>query len=241
VLTRHEVSTALSLLTGSEWLMTMLLYGAGLRLMECLRLRVQDIDFASNQIVVRGGRREKDRVIPLPAVAREPLQRYLAGVKVRYQRDIAAGRGGATLPSVVARQDPQAAQAWEWQFVFPASKLTRDPRSQLLRRHHLHESVLQKVVKEACRAAGLTKAASCQSLRHSFATHLLEDGYDVRVVQELLGHRDVATTLQYTHVLNRGSGGVFSPADRLPGVKAKGRERHERRADSGIGSGLIVE
>jgi integrase len=219
--------------------MTLLLYGAGLRLMECLRLRVQDIDFANNQIMVRGGRGEKDRVLPLPAVAQEPLRRHLAEVKVRYQRDIAAGRGGATLPAVVARQDPRAAKAWEWQFVFPASKLTRDPRSQLLCRHHLHESVLQKVVKEACRAAGIVKAASCQSLRHSFATHLLEEGYDVRIVQALLGHRDVTTTMRYIHVFNRG-GSVFSPADRLPATKPKGRERQEQRADIGIGGGLIL-
>lgn len=222
VLTRHEVSDILGVLASGEWLMTMLLYGAGLRLMECVRLRTQDLDFTSQQLVVHGSKGNNDRVLPLPAVVQEPLQRHLAEVQKLHQRDVVAGYSGATLPSVVERQTPQVAKTWAWQFVFPASKLTRDPRSRLLRRHHLHESVLQKVVKDACRAVGITKAASCQSLRHSFAVHLLEDGYDLRVVQELLGHRDVTTTMRYTHVLNRAGGGVFSPADRLPAT-ARGK------------------
>jgi integron integrase len=239
-LTRHEISALLSSLTGAEWLMPMLLYGAGLRLMECVRLRVRDIDFPNRQLLVRGGDGDTARVMPLPALVQEPLRRHLAEVKARYQRDVAAGYGGATLPSGWERQAPQAAKEWAWQFVFPAAKLTRDPRSQLLHRHHRHESVLQKVVKEACRAAGIAKAASCQSLRHSFATHLLEDGYDVRVVQELLGHRDVTTTMQYTHVLNRSDSNIFSPADRLPGAGPKGREQQTQRADNEIDGGLIM-
>jgi integron integrase len=240
VLTRHEVSDMLRALIGPEWLMTMLLYGAGLRLMECVRLRVHDIDFPNRRLVVRGGNGDKDRVLPLPAVAQEPLRRHLEAVQTRYQRDVAVGRGEATLPQAWERQAPRAAKEWEWQFVFPASKLTRDPRSQLLRRHHLHESVLQKAVKEAGRAAGIAKDPSCQSLRHSFATHLLEDGYDLRVVQELLGHRDITTTMRYTHMLNRNGGGVFSPADRLPGAKPRGEEQQAQRADIEIGSGLIL-
>lgn len=215
VLTRPEVRAILSALNGSEWLMAMLLYGAGLRLMDCLRLRVQDIDFLSNQIVVRDGKGEKDRVTMLPAAVQEPLRRHLEEVKTQYQRDVENGRGGASLPYALERKYPTAAKEWAWQFVFPAAKLSTDPRSGKLRRHHLHESVLQKVVKEASRQAELSKHAGCHTLRHSFATHLLEDGYDIRTVQELLGHKDVSTTMIYTHVLNRGGRGVCSPADKL--------------------------
>ncbi len=215
VLTRPEVRAILGALNGSEWLMAMLLYGAGLRLMDCLRLRVQDIDFLSNQIVVRDGKGEKDRVTMLPAAVQEPLRRHLEEVKTQYQRDVENGRGGASLPYALERKYPTAAKEWAWQFVFPAAKLSTDPRSGKLRRHHLHESVLQKVVKEASRQAELSKHAGCHTLRHSFATHLLEDGYDIRTVQELLGHKDVSTTMIYTHVLNRGGRGVCSPADKL--------------------------
>jgi len=215
VLTRQEVRAVLGCLNGPEWLMAMLLYGAGLRLMECLRLRVQDIDLASNQIVGRRGKGDKDRVTMLPAIAKEPLRSHLAAVKTQYQRDIERGHGGASLPNALERKYPNGAKEWGWQFVFPASKLSTDPRSGKIRRHHLHETVLQKAVKEACRQAGLSRHAGCHTLRHSFATHLLEDGYDIRTVQELLGHSDVSTTMSYTHVLNRGGRGVYSPADRL--------------------------
>ncbi len=215
VLTRQEVRAILGALSGPEWLMAMLLYGAGLRLMECLRLRVQDIDFPSNQIVVRAGKGDKDRVTMLPAAVQEPLRRHLEEVKTQYRRDWENGQGGASLPNALERKYPNAAKEWGWQFVFPASKLSTDPRSGMIRRHHLHETVLQKAVKEACRKAGLSKHAGCHTFRHSFATHLLEAGYDIRTVQELLGHHDVSTTMMYTHVLNRGGRGVFSPADRL--------------------------
>jgi len=215
VLTRQEVRALVDGLAGPEWLMAMLLYGAGLRLMECLRLRVKDIDFASNQIVVRAGKGDKDRVTLLPAAVQEPLRRHLEEVKTQYRRDLENGQGGASLPNALEKKYPNAAKEWGWQFVFPAAKLSTDPRSGMIRRHHLHETVLQKAVKEACRKAGLTKHAGCHTFRHSFATHLLEDGYDIRTVQELLGHQDVSTTMLYTHVLNRGGRGVFSPADRL--------------------------
>lgn len=215
VLTRQEVRALFGCLEGAEALMATLLYGAGLRLMECLRLRVQDIDFFSNQITVRAGKGDKDRVTVLPAAALEPLRKHLEQVKIQYQRDMERGLGGASLPNALEKKYPNAPTEWGWQFVFPASKYSKDPRSGKLRRHHLHESVLQKAVKEACRQAGLSKHAGPHTLRHSFATHLLEDGYDIRTVQELLGHVDVRTTMIYTHVLNRGGRGVFSPADRL--------------------------
>lgn len=215
VLSRPEVKGILEFLEGTEWLMAMLLYGAGLRLMECLRLRVKDIDLVTNQIIVRGGKGDKDRVTMLPTAVQEPLRRHLAAVKTQYQRDVASGQGGVSLPDALEKKYPTASKEWSWQFVFPASKYSTDPRSGQKRRHHLHETVLQKAVKEACRKAGLSKHAGCHTLRHSFATHLLEAGYDIRTVQELLGHKDVNTTMVYTHVLNRGGRGVCSPADRL--------------------------
>ncbi len=215
VLSRQEVKALLAALEGTEWLMAMLLYGAGLRLMECLRLRVKDLDFTSNQLIVRAGKGDKDRVTMLPTAVQAPLQRHLERVKQQYQQDIANGQGGASLLDALERKYPNAPTEWGWQFVFPASKYARDPRTGKLRRHHLHESVLQKAVKEACRNTWLSKPAGCHTLRHSFATHLLEAGYDIRTVQELLGHKDVSTTMVYTHVLNRGGQGVLSPADRL--------------------------
>jgi len=183
--------------------------------MECLRLRVQEIDFGSNQITVRAGKGDKDRVTMLPASVVEPLRKHLEQVKRLYQHDLERGIGGASLPHALERKYPNAPKEWAWQFISPASKLSLDPRSGKWRRHHLHESVLQKAVKAACRQAGITKHAGCHTFRHSFATHLLEDGYDIRTVQELLGHKDVNTTMVYTHVLNRGGRGVKSPADRL--------------------------
>ena len=195
--------------------MAMLLYGAGLRLMECLRLRVKDIDFISNQILVRAGKGDKDRRTMLSAAIKEPLGKYLDSIKRLHQRDLEQGFGRVSLPNALERKYPNAGKEWGWQWVFPATTYFIDRVTGEKRRHHLHESVLQKAVKEAVRQSGVNKSASPHTFRHSFATHLLEDGYDIRTVQELLGHRDVSTTMIYTHVLNRGGKGVFSPADRL--------------------------
>jgi integron integrase len=195
--------------------MACLLYGAGLRVLECCRLRVQDLDFAANQIVVRGGKGDKDRVTMLPGSARADLSRHLDAVRAQHQRDLAVGAGWVELPTALLRKYPAAGREWVWQWVFPATRLYRDRLTGQRRRHHLHESVLQRAVKAAVRKTGLPKRASPHTLRHSFATHLLEDGHDIRTVQELLGHRDVSTTMIYTHVLNRGPSAVRSPADRL--------------------------
>lgn len=215
VLTRQEIRSILGCLGGSDWLMAMLLYGAGLRLMECLRLRVKDIDFTNNQIVVRAGKGDKDRHTMLPAAMKEPLGKHLDGMKRLHQHDLERGLGRVSLPNALERKYPNAGKEWGWQWVFPATSHFTDRVSGEKRRHHLHESVLQKAVKEAVHQSGVNKPASPHTFRHSFATHLLEDGYDIRTVQELLGHRDVSTTMIYTHVLNRGGKGVFSPADRL--------------------------
>jgi integron integrase len=215
VLTRQEARSILGNLAGLEWIMTMLLYGAGLRLMECLRLRVKDVDFSSNEIRVRSGKGDKDRVTMLPGAIKEPLLAHLQGVKRQHEEDIRKGLGRVALPDALERKYPNAGKEWGWQWVFPATSHYTDRITGEKRRHHLHESVLQKAVKQAVRKSGLPKPASPHSLRHSFATHLLEDGYDIRTVQELLGHADVSTTMVYTHVLNRGGRGVNSPADRL--------------------------
>ena len=183
--------------------------------MECMRLRVKDIDFTSNQIVVRSGKGNKDRLTMLPAVVKEPLAWHLTLVRRQHQRDLERGLGHVVLPNALQRKYPNADKEWAWQWIFPASKYYMDRLTGKQYRHHLHESVIQKAVKDATRRAGLAKPASCHSLRHSFATHLLEDGYDIRTVQELLGHRDVSTAMIYTHVLNRGGRGVYSPVDRL--------------------------
>jgi integron integrase len=215
VLTRHEVKEWLGALEGVNWIMASLLYGAGLRLMECLRLRVKDIDFSANRLVVREGKGNKDRVTMLPAVVKGPLAEHLERVHALHQRDLERSFGKVFLPDALQRKYPNADREWGWQWVFPASQISLDPRSGEHRRHHLHESVLQRAVKEAARRLGIVKPVSCHALRHSFATHLLEDGYDICTIQELLGHRDVSTTMIYTHVLNRGGRGVSSPADRL--------------------------
>ncbi|MDG4597756.1 MAG: integron integrase [Candidatus Contendobacter sp.] len=215
VLTRGEVLRLLDRLEGTHQLMASLLYGTGMRLMECLRLRVKDVDFAYRQIVVRDGKGQKDRVTPLPDKLIEPLRAHLEQVKALHETDLSQGNGEVFLPFALAKKYPNAAREWGWQYVFPSGRLAVDPRGGAIRRHHLHENGLQKAVKHAATAARLTKPANCHALRHSFATHLLETGYDIRTVQELLGHKDVSTTMIYTHVLNRGGKGVVSPLDAI--------------------------
>lgn len=215
VLTREEVKVLLNHLEGTEWLMATMLYGAGLRLMECCRLRVKDIDFSRNHIVVRSGKGNRDRHTMLPDVVKEPLAKHLDIGRRQHRRDLEQGLGRVALPNALDRKYPHAGKEWAWQWVFPASKYYAHPVTGGRYRHHLHESVIQKAVKEAVREAGIPKPATCHTLRHSFATDLLDDGYDIRTVQELLGHRDVSTTMIYTHVLNRGGQGVYSPVDKL--------------------------
>jgi integron integrase len=214
VFTPEEVKAVIERLSGIYSIMANLLYGSGLRLMECVRLRVKDLDFQYNQITVRDGKGEKDRITVLPQALNGPLRRHLAKVKLLHEDDLLEGFGEVYLPYALDRKYPNAAKEWGWQYVFPASSRSLDPRSGKQRRHHISEDMLQRAVKRAIRQAGITKAGSCHSLRHSFATHLLEDGYDIRTVQELLGHSDVRTTMIYTHVLNRGGRGVRSPIDR---------------------------
>jgi integron integrase len=218
VLTRDEVKAVLARLDGTPLLVATLLYGTGLRLLECLRLRVKDVDFARNQILVRDGKGMKDRLTMLPVAFKEPLRRHLAAVKALHAADLAEGFGSVYLPDALARKYPAAASWWGWQWVFPASSRSADPRAgpgSPRRRHHVGETLVQRAVQRAVREARLGKPASCHTLRHSFATHLLESGSDIRTIQELLGHRDVATTMIYTHVLNRGGLGVTSPLDRM--------------------------
>lgn len=215
VLSSAEVRAVLAHLDGVMWLMASLLYGAGLRLMECVRLRVKDVDLDYRQVVVRDGKGHKDRVTMLPEAAVEPLRQHLAKMKVLHEKDVSAGFGEVYLPFALERKYPNANREWGWQYVFPAPRRSVDPRSGKARRHHLDEKRLQRAMKLAVGAAGVDKPASCHTLRHSFATHLLEGGYDIRTVQELLGHKDVSTTMIYTHVLNKGGKGVRSPLDRL--------------------------
>lgn len=213
VLTREEVSRVLLNLSGTHHLMASLLYGSGLRLMECVRLRVKDVDFGYRQIIVRDGKGEKHRRTILPASLREPLERQLRLAQALHEIDLREGHGRVYRPRALERKYPTAATDWGWQWVFPANKLSVDLRSGQVRRHHASEDALQRAVKGAISQGGVTKRASCHTLRHSFATHLLEAGYDIRTIQELLGHADVQTTMIYTHVLDRGGKGVRSPLD----------------------------
>lgn len=213
VLTRAEARAVLAALSGTYQLMARLLYGSGLRLMECVRLRVKDIDVPQRQLLVRSGKGEKDRVTPLPGSLITPLQEHLARVQLTHAQDLREGYGEVYLPYALARKYPNANREWLWQYVFPAEHRSLDPSSGGVRRHHLDESGLQKAVRRAAQVAQVPKHVTCHTFRHSFATHLLEDGYDIRTVQELLGHSDVSTTMIYTHVLNRGGRGVRSPLD----------------------------
>jgi integron integrase len=213
VLTMEEVENILCALEGTQWLMASLLYGTGMRLMECLRLRVKDVDFGYSQILIRDGKGEKDRITTLPRRLIDSLQTQLQKVRQLHVRDLREGFGEVHLPYALARKYPRAGFEWDWQYVFPSKNRSADPEDGVIRRHHLDESVLQRAVKGAVRASGISKPVHCHTFRHSFATHLLQSGYDIRTVQELLGHSDVSTTMIYTHVLNRGGRGVLSPLD----------------------------
>ncbi len=220
VLTRAEVDRVLAHLSGTSWIVTSLLYGSGMRLQECLQLRIKDVDLTRGEILVRDGKGAKDRVTVLPSALTQPLADHLARVKRQFESDRAAGRPGVSMPHALARKYPLASTSWGWQYVFPARHLCRDSYTKEYVRHHLYPQTVQRAVAAAAHAAALEKPVGCHTFRHCFATHLLEDGYDIRTVQELLGHADVKTTMIYTHVLNKGGRGVRSPLD-------AGRGSHE--------------
>jgi integron integrase len=215
VMSRAEVKALLANIHGDRWLMVSLLYGAGLRLMECLQLRVQNIDFEKRELLIRDGKGAKDRRSVLPASLVEPLQEHLHRVKKLHAKDLADGWGRVLMPDALDRKYPNAPADWRWQWVFPQENRWKNHKTGEEGRHHLHETILQRAVKEAVAKAGIVKHVGCHTLRHSFATHLLEDGYDIRTIQELLGHTNVNTTMIYTHVLNKGGLGVRSPVDGL--------------------------
>jgi integron integrase len=215
VLTKDEVKKVLANLDGDRWLIASLMYGTGLRLMECLRLRVQDVDFQADHIVVRGGKGFKDRETMLPRALKEPLRKHLAIVKRLHDKDRADGYGHVILPDALAKKYPNASTSWGWQWVFPQENRWTNVKTGEQGRHHIDESIIQKAVKSAVEKAGITKHATCHTFRHSFATHLLQNGYDIRTIQELLGHKDLKTTMIYTHVVNRGGLGVTSPIDEM--------------------------
>jgi integron integrase len=215
VLTKEEVKKVLVNLDGDKWLIASLMYGTGLRLMECLRLRVQDIDFQAGYILVRAGKGDKDRETMLPRTLKEPLQKHLSIVKRMHEQDRAGGYGSVLLPEALAKKYPNASTSWGWQWVFPQENRWTNVKTSEQGRHHVDESIIQKAVKNAVEKAGITKHATCHTFRHSFATHLLQNGYDIRTIQELLGHKDLKTTMIYTHVVNRGGLGVTSPIDEM--------------------------
>ncbi|MBN1355998.1 integron integrase [bacterium] len=215
VMTKEEVKQVIINLSGEIWIIVSLMYGAGLRLTECLRLRVQDIDFSGNQIMIRSGKGDKDRLTMLLENLKEPLMDHLKKVRQLHQKDIQDGWGDVSLPHSLSRKYPNASRDWQWQYVFPQEHRWTNKQTKEQGRHHIDESIVQKAVRSAVFRSGITKHATCHTFRHSFATHLLASGYDIRTVQELLGHKDVKTTMVYTHVLNRGGRGVQSPLDAL--------------------------
>ena len=215
VFTRQEIRALLAQFDGTRWLIFSLMYGCGFRIIECLRLRVKDIDYHYKQIVIRDAKGGKDRVTLLPESLIEPLRNHLVRVKELHEQDLASGFGCVYLPYALERKYPKACREWSWQFLFPANKIAADPRTGIRRRHHVYKQTLQRHLKRAIYHAGIVKPASSHTLRHSFATHLLEDGYDIRTVQELLGHKDVKTTQIYTHVMGKGCNGVKSPLERI--------------------------
>jgi len=223
VLTADEVRRLLARMEGTKWLIASLLYGAGLRLRECLKLRVKDVEFSYRQLLIRDGKGAKDRVTMLPEAVIVPLESHLVRVKAMHEADLSAGYGDVEMPDALARKYPRAAYEWGWKFVFPSRKLSTDPRTGVIRRHHVYDDVPGRAIKQAAREAGIAKHVSSHTLRHSFATHLLENGYDIRTVQELLGHASVETTMIYTHVMNKGGRGVRSPLDSTPDRVAQPR------------------